>query len=371
MESQQYLKAGCLAVASVVVGFWLGKIQASRTGVASQQSIQSRRKDDEASPHARRKSACSLLEDVQEQQIDPCVLARLVEEGKRELLPKRIILMRHGESEGNVDKNVYRSKGDNLLELTDKGSSQANEAGKKLAKLLGDEKVLVFCSPFQRAFQTLRNVRTHIESNIIRTEIEASVREQEFGNLQGDAFASYRKEQEQVGRFFYRFPTGESSADVYERVAFFWNVLLNLNTEPMQDVVENVLVVTHGLTIRLLLMQLYKWSPDTFETVYNLENCEYYVLEKESRRLQSYQGRLPYGLSPTEGATPRSERRIKAHFKDGSEMEYILSNYLSIPQPRTSHKDVAIRMLAEQHGFHALDVAWIDFFVEKKFAKYR
>jgi len=35
---------------------------------------------------------------------------------------------------------------------------------------------------------------------------------QEFGNLQGEEFKAWRHEQASVGRFWYRFPTGESGA---------------------------------------------------------------------------------------------------------------------------------------------------------------
>lgn len=43
--------------------------------------------------------------------------------------PKRIILIRHGESEGNVDKNIYEQKPDYALELTHRGIHQAKEVG--------------------------------------------------------------------------------------------------------------------------------------------------------------------------------------------------------------------------------------------------
>ena len=42
--------------------------------------------------------------------------------------PKRIILIRHGESEGNLDKGVYAQKPDYSLLLTELGHRQAQEA---------------------------------------------------------------------------------------------------------------------------------------------------------------------------------------------------------------------------------------------------
>ncbi|HET9130461.1 MAG TPA: histidine phosphatase family protein, partial [Terriglobia bacterium] len=41
----------------------------------------------------------------------------------------RIILIRHGESEGNVDWNTYSRIGDPHVPLTDKGWMQAHDAG--------------------------------------------------------------------------------------------------------------------------------------------------------------------------------------------------------------------------------------------------
>ncbi len=43
----------------------------------------------------------------------------------RASLPKHVILVRHGESEGNADQTLYRNKPDNQIELTALGSRQA------------------------------------------------------------------------------------------------------------------------------------------------------------------------------------------------------------------------------------------------------
>ena len=50
--------------------------------------------------------------------------------------------------------------------------------------------------------------------------IDPRIREQEFGNIQGDDFMAFRTEQQKVGRFYYRFPTGESGADVWDRTKY-------------------------------------------------------------------------------------------------------------------------------------------------------
>ncbi len=49
---------------------------------------------------------------------------------------KRIILVRHGESEGNVDRSAHRRIADHAISLTDRGKRQAIQAGQALADFL-------------------------------------------------------------------------------------------------------------------------------------------------------------------------------------------------------------------------------------------
>lgn len=68
--------------------------------------------------------------------------------------PKRIILVRHGESEANVNNNLYSNTPDWLIHLTEKGRNQAREVGKKIKELVGDEPVYFYYSPFTRTRET-------------------------------------------------------------------------------------------------------------------------------------------------------------------------------------------------------------------------
>ena len=98
-----------------------------------------------------------------------------------------------------------------------------------------------------------------------RTHVDSRIREQEFGNLQGEDFKSFREEQSRIGRFFYRFLTGENGADVLDRTQSWWDsAVARHNDDPDLEPVKTVLVFTHGLTMRLILMQLYNWNPQIF-----------------------------------------------------------------------------------------------------------
>lgn len=58
--------------------------------------------------------------------------------------PKRLILVRHGESEGNIDPLLYCRVPDNAMHLTELGYEQAVAAGKSIKKIIGDESVVRF-----------------------------------------------------------------------------------------------------------------------------------------------------------------------------------------------------------------------------------
>ncbi|MGW0900504.1 phosphoglycerate mutase family protein, partial [Streptomyces goshikiensis] len=61
--------------------------------------------------------------------------------------PRRIVLVRHGESEGNLDDTVYEREPDHALRLTPVGRAQATGTGVRLRELFGDETVSAYLSP--------------------------------------------------------------------------------------------------------------------------------------------------------------------------------------------------------------------------------
>ncbi|GFQ06298.1 phosphoglycerate mutase-like protein at74h [Phtheirospermum japonicum] len=77
------------------------------------------------------------------------------------------------------------------------------------------------------------------------------------------------------GRFFYQFPKGESGAGVYDRVSSFLESLwkdiemkrFGMGPEEEDDV--NLVIVSHGLAIRIFLMKWFRWMVKQFERLKN------------------------------------------------------------------------------------------------------
>jgi broad specificity phosphatase PhoE len=194
--------------------------------------------------------------------------------------PKRIFLVRHGQSQGNEKPELYCKIPDYALELTSEGLKQAYEAGARLKTIIGDETVFFYISPFWRTRSTAEQIASHFSREKFSFREEPRLREQERGHLrQEDENKFYEEQRDSYSTFYYRFPDGESCADVYDRVSDFFGTL-HRDFEK-EDYPENVIIVTHGMTIRLFLMRWFHWSVEYFEKIKNPSNCDIFRLEKQ------------------------------------------------------------------------------------------
>ncbi|MET8680553.1 histidine phosphatase family protein [Streptomyces sp. NPDC004647] len=189
--------------------------------------------------------------------------------------PRNIVLLRHGESEGNADDSVYERVPDHALPLTEAGRRQAVEAGERLRALFGDERVSAYVSPYRRTHQTFRALG--LDPARVRIREEPRLREQDWGNWQDAEDVRLQKAYRNAyGHFFYRFAQGESGADVYDRVGAFLESLYRSFEDPGHP--PNVLLVTHGLTMRLFCMRWFHWRVAEFESLSNPGNAETRIL---------------------------------------------------------------------------------------------
>lgn len=230
-------------------------------------------------------------------------------------VPRRIVLIRHGESEGNIDETAYVRTADWRIPLTERGRQQAADAGRKLKKVLGDRPTMWYVSPYVRTQQTLtellkqwhsaptsrdRRAREEVKSHVsLGIREEPRIAEQQFGNFQNvEEVLAAKEERQRFGRFWYRFPSGESGLDVYSRTTSFISTMFrdmraiqHMLSSPSGTAYEhydasessteyNIVIVTHGLTLRLFLMRWLRWSVMAFENSYNPPNAAVIVMER-------------------------------------------------------------------------------------------
>lgn len=183
-------------------------------------------------------------------------------------LPKRIVLVRHGESKENESGGGISPW--HSTPLSPRGLEQAKLAGGVMRDLLDSNssswKIYVYVSPFECTRSTLMEMgRSFPRSRLIGVREECRVREQDFGNFQDTQKMKQLKEiRNKFGRFFYRFPEGESGADVYDRVSSFlesmWRDIDMQRFPHYRDDELNLMIVSHGLAIRIFLMRWFRWT---------------------------------------------------------------------------------------------------------------
>jgi len=194
--------------------------------------------------------------------------------------PKRIILVRHGQSEGNEDSLNYETIPDYALNLTTNGKQQSISAGEEINSIIGDEKVYAYVSPYYRTRQTYDGIASVLKNKLQVVHEDPRIREQDWGHLRHpDDSRLMVEERNKYSLFYYRMKDGESGADVYDRVSVFFETLYR--DFKKEEYPENALIVTHGMTLRLFLMRWLHWTVEEYESLKNPDNCQVVVMEMD------------------------------------------------------------------------------------------
>lgn len=192
--------------------------------------------------------------------------------------PSRIILVRHGQSEGNINKSIFAHTPDYAVPLTEVGKQQSRQAGQHISEMVGDETIYAYHSPWTRAVQTFEEISPQINSNIFRSIADPRLREQDWGHYkEEDALAKENVNRKEYGKFFFRLQDGESGADVFDRISTFFETLHRDFNKP--DYPRNTLIVTHGVTLLIFLMRWFHWPIDEYESYKNPLNGQFVVME--------------------------------------------------------------------------------------------
>ncbi len=149
------------------------------------------------------------------------------------MTPRRIYLVRHGETAGNAAR-VFQTPD---TPLSERGIAQAERVARRLA---GCGVSLVLASDFARAEMTAARVRDVTGAAV---ELEPLLQERNFGEIRGTPYAELGFD---LFAADYHPPGGESWPQFEARVdrAFAWVEDLALRTEGA------IAVVTHGLVCR-------------------------------------------------------------------------------------------------------------------------
>lgn len=211
---------------------------------------------------------------------------------------KRIYFIRHGQSEANVDLTKYHEKPDHAISLTEKGKAEALATGaflkqhfKELEKQLGYmPKIRLWNSPYLRTRQTAEGIMHHCKDIFHDQREDTMLVEQQFGIFDGLTdeeqaqrypieFNMLQHAHKFQGKYWAKFPHGESPFDVDQRTKHMQGTFAR---DSEKHSIEYIVVVSHGVTTRVMAMRYLRQSFEDYSNEKNPSNASVRLLQKEN-----------------------------------------------------------------------------------------
>ncbi|MBD1147952.1 2,3-diphosphoglycerate-dependent phosphoglycerate mutase [Pelagibacterales bacterium SAG-MED31] len=183
----------------------------------------------------------------------------------------KLILLRHGQSQWNLEN---RFTGWKNVPLTEKGEYEAKKAGELIKKhQINIDRV--FSSVLERANRTAEiaikqaGLNNLFESNkwlIVKSD---KLNERDYGDLVGlnkqETADKFGKDQVHIWRRSYDTPppNGESLKDVVERVSPYFRE----NIKPFIEKGKNILIAAHGNSLRAMMIELEMYKPEEISSI--------------------------------------------------------------------------------------------------------
>ena len=183
----------------------------------------------------------------------------------------KLILLRHGQSQWNLENKFTGWKN---VPLTKKGEIEAKKAGELIKK----HKIhidYIFSSVLERANKTAEiaiieaNLTNLMNNNKLIMTRNESLNERDYGDLVGlnkeETANKFGKEQVHIWRRSYDTPppNGESLKNVVERVSPYFKK----NIKPLLDQNKSILIAAHGNSLRAMMIELGMYKPEEISSI--------------------------------------------------------------------------------------------------------
>ena len=188
----------------------------------------------------------------------------------------------------NTKENYVVGLPDHKVYLTENGKEQAKEAAKFLKEYIENNKIdlsnsVMWVSPYTRTRQTAQIINETLQIKKVKEDI--TLIEQRFGlfsdkeivklkELYPNEFQFCDNYFQNDGKFYAKFPQGESPFDVALRTKQFIDTIY-------RDKEDTLFVVSHGTTIRTIIMNFFHYPPEWFNSELNLNNCSIRLIDTD------------------------------------------------------------------------------------------
>lgn len=202
----------------------------------------------------------------------------------------KIFLIRHGESMQNTKENYNIGLPDHKVYLTEQGKEEARLAGEFLKKYIDDNNIdisnsTMWISPYTRTRETASIINSIL--NIKKVKEDITLIEQQYGlfsdkeiakikEMYPDQFEYYDNYYQNDGKFYAKLPQGESPFDVALRTKQFIDTIY-------RDKEDVLFVVSHGTTIKTIIMNFFHYSPEWYSKEITPGNCSIRLIDTDGK----------------------------------------------------------------------------------------
>jgi 2,3-bisphosphoglycerate-dependent phosphoglycerate mutase len=202
----------------------------------------------------------------------------------------KIFLIRHGESMQNTKENYNIGLPDHRVYLTEQGKEEARLAGEFLKKYIEDNNIdisnsTMWISPYTRTRETASIINSIL--NIKKVKEDITLIEQQYGlfsdkeiakikEMYPDQFEYYDNYYQNDGKFYAKLPQGESPFDVALRTKQFIDTIY-------RDKEDVLFVVSHGTTIKTIIMNFFHYSPEWYSKEITPGNCSIRLIDTDRK----------------------------------------------------------------------------------------
>jgi broad specificity phosphatase PhoE len=213
----------------------------------------------------------------------------------------RILLIRHGESEGNINDSKYMEKGDQNVSLTNQGWLQAYSAGQFLKSFYTTHGIPswphIFLSPYTRTRETMSGLLKGMDgfrNDLPKIREDSRLVEKFFGAASALEFLEHPDVTPEISKalqtlfhtvykndpFTTRGLFGDSFKDIVGNTKSFMDGTLDRDVKMGSS---NFLIVTHGAVIQAFLMSWLHIRIEDKNKIGNPNNCDVIEISGESK----------------------------------------------------------------------------------------
>ena len=265
-------------------------------------------------------------------------------------MPNNLVLVRHGESEGNVVTRAgqhgnldfftdeFRERPGHDWRLTERGIEQAQAAGLWITRFVLNQGAEHFDKFYVSPHRRTRETAAHLAlANALWLQVPR-LRERDWGDIESMSRAEfeelypYNARKKRLDSLYWRPPGGESIAQVGEtRVQRFFETL----HREAED--QNVAVVTHGEWIwasrfELERMDHEQWSISEKDAAQKIKNCQVVQFSRLDPETQNQSGKVLWVRSVTPWETPDSPGEWHEIERRGYTNQELMADVEQIPR---------------------------------------